>query len=162
MTDTDVEHHAVVDLGDDAAAPTSIEEASDYLARISAELNERKTAVEEAARRLEGIEQSAQSEIDEVTRRGLIEVRDVQRRVDAEIAEAQARLTEQVESSGRERDDAAARYNEAIDKVVASGLVARKLLTALGFNAPRGRSKARPVVSKIKAKDVDVVSEGGQ
>lgn len=162
MTDTDVEHHEGADLGDVAAAPTSIEEASDYLARVSAELNERKAAVEEAARRLEGVEQSAQSEIDEVTRRGLIEVRDVQRRVDAEIGDTQARLTEQVEAAGRERDDAAGRYNEAIDKVVASGLVARKLLTALGFTAPRGRSKARPVVSKIKAKDVDATAEDGQ
>jgi len=157
-----VEHHAEADLGDVAAAPTSIEEASDYLARISAELNDRKAAVEHAARQLEDVEQSAQSEIDEVTRRGLIEVRDVQRRVDAEIGDTQARLTEQVEVAGRERDDAAARYNEAIDKVVASGLVSRKLLTALGFAAPRGRSKARPVVSKIKAKDVEASSADGQ
>lgn len=162
MTDTDVEHHAAVDIGDVAAAPTSIEEASDYLARVSAELNERKAAVEDAARRFEGVEQSAQSEIDDVTRRALVEVRDVQRRVDAEIGETQARLTEQVESAGRERDEAVARYNEAIDKVVASGLVARKLLTSLGFTAPRGRAKPRPVVSKIKAKDVDVASEDGQ
>ncbi|MGB8406704.1 MAG: hypothetical protein WCE30_21845 [Mycobacterium sp.] len=162
MTDTHVEHHAEVDFGDVTAAPTSIEEVSDYLARVSAELNERKAAVDEAARRFEDVAQSAQLEIDDVTRRALVEVRDVQRRVDAEIGDTQARLTEQVESAGRERDDAIARYNEAIDKIVASGLVARKMLTSLGFTPPRGRSKSRPVVSKIKAKDVELTSEDGQ
>lgn len=162
MTDTDVEQHEGVDMGDVAAAPTSIEEASDYLARVSAELNERKAAAQEAARRFDGVEHSAQSEIDDVTRRALLEVREVQRRVDAEIRDTQARLTDQVESAARERDDANARYADAIDKVVSSGLVARKMLTSLGFTAARGRSKARPVVSKIKAKDVDVAPEDGQ
>lgn len=155
MTDTAVDTHETSNQGDSVPAPTNIEEVSDYLARISNELNERKAAADEAAQRLADVEQQAQAEIDEVTRRLLREVREVQQRADAEIGHAQARLTGDVESASKLRDEAATRYSEAIDKVVASGLVARKLLASMGFTAPRSKSKAKPVVSKIKPKDVD-------
>lgn len=140
---------------DSVPAPTNIEEVSDYLARISVELNERKTAAEEAVHRVADVERAAQGEIDEVTRRALREVREVQRRTDAEIGHFRARLTAEVQSVSKERDAAVARYADAIDKVVSSGLVARKLLASMGFTAPRSKSKPKPVVSKIKPKDMD-------
>ncbi|CAN3132214.1 hypothetical protein ACNUDN_30270 [Mycobacterium sp. smrl_JER01] len=159
MTDTELDNAAEIGerAGSEAGtpAPTSVEEASDYLARISAELNERKQAAHEAAQRFAGVEHEVQTEIDDVTRRALTEVRDVQRRVDAEISEAQARLTERVEAASRDLFAAGARYGEAIDKVVASGLVSRKLLAAMGFSTPRSKQKLKPVVSKIKPADLD-------
>ncbi|ORX18464.1 hypothetical protein AWC31_14265 [Mycolicibacterium wolinskyi] len=147
--------HESADLNENVPAPTNIEEVSDYLARISTELNDRKAAAEQAAQRFAGVEQQAQAEIDEVTRRAFREVREVQQRAEAEIRDAQTRLTGEVESASKERDEAAARYADAIDKVVASGLVARKLLASMGFAAPRSKPRPKPVVSKIKPKDVD-------
>lgn len=159
MTDTDVdtsqEFGQQVEPDDSAPAPTSVEEASDYLARISAELNERKDAAREAADRFAGVEQAVQDEIDEVTRRALREVRDVQRKAEAEISEAQTRLSDQVEAASQDLHAAGSRYGDAIDKVVASGLVSRKLLAAMGFAAPRNKAKVKPVVSKIKPADLD-------
>lgn len=156
MTDTALDTHDASDLGDSVPAPTNIEEVSDYLARISTELNERKAAAEEATQRFADVEQHAQAEIDELARRLFREVRELQQRVDSELSDAQARLTGDVEAEGKQRDDAVARYAEAIDKVVSSGLVARKMLASLGFATPRNsKAKPRPVVSKIKPKDVD-------
>lgn len=159
MTDTEVDNavefsQEQAGQDDSAPAPKSVEEASDYLARISAELGERKNAAREAGERFAGVEHEVQTEIDDVTRRGLREVRDVQRRVEAEISEAQARLTERMEAESQELGAASARYSEAIDKVVASGLVSRKLLASMGFSAPRSKQKVKPVMSKIKPADV--------
>ncbi|WP_131827826.1 hypothetical protein [Mycolicibacterium fortuitum] len=155
MTETTLDTHDTPDLGDSVPAPTNIEEVSDYLARISTELNERKAAAEQATERFAEVEQRAQAEIDDLARRLFREVRELQQRVDAELTDAQARLTGDVESEGKQRDEAVARYTEAIDKVVASGLVARKLLASMGFAAPRAKAKPKPVVSKVKPKDVD-------
>ncbi|MGB4825111.1 MAG: hypothetical protein WBP82_09450 [Leuconostoc mesenteroides] len=148
MTDTD-------ELTAGETAPKNTEEVSDYLARVTAELTERKAASDEAAQRLAGVAQAAQAEIDEVTRQALVERREVERRRAAEIADTQTRLMQQVDSAGQEREAAAKSYASAIDAVVASGLITRALLSSMGFAAPRGKTKPKRVSSKIKPRDVD-------
>ncbi|WP_100475739.1 hypothetical protein [Mycobacteroides abscessus] len=155
MTENEPDSHEPADGGQPDAAPASIEEVSHRLARITGELDERKTAAEQSQDKLIDAERQAQVEIDELTRKALIEIRDVKRRLDADIGEAQIRLNERVEAAGRQRDAATESYADAIDTVVASGLFTRQLLKGMGYTASRKKATIKPVVSKITAKDVE-------